>query len=165
MQAVEELGERLGDQRADRLAAGVGGAADPAGQVGRELDGEHHPGLGDLDLPALAGLLDVAAGLTLRQSVLGGQLPCRGGDVVAVGQQRHGGVGALRALVGAGSSTTRHDIRILPLVSNRASRQFHTPVGQSSLELEVAYCVGGVLTVLLAIYLTVGRPTRRPAHQ
>src|SRR5207247_3054696 len=86
----------------------------------------------------------VAAGVTLRQSVLGGQLPCRGGDVVAVGQQRHGGVGALRALVGAGSSTTRHDIRILPLVSNRASRQFHTPVGQSSLELEVAYCVGGV---------------------
>jgi RNA-directed DNA polymerase len=35
-------------------------------------------------------------------------------------------------------------------VSNGASRQFDTLVGQSSLELEVAYCVGGVLSPLLA---------------
>jgi RNA-directed DNA polymerase len=35
-------------------------------------------------------------------------------------------------------------------VSNRASRQFDTPVGQGSLELEVAHCVGGVLSPLLS---------------
>jgi hypothetical protein len=83
VQAVQELGERLGDQRADRLATGLGGATDPAGQVGRELDGEHDPGLGHLDLPVLAGLGEVAAGLALRQALLGGQLPCCLGDVVA----------------------------------------------------------------------------------
>jgi hypothetical protein len=34
-------------------------------------------------------------------------------------------------------------------VSNGASRQFDTPVAKSSLELEVAYCVGGVISPLL----------------
>jgi RNA-directed DNA polymerase len=35
-------------------------------------------------------------------------------------------------------------------VSNWAARQLDTPVGQSGLELEVAYCVGGVASPLLA---------------
>src|SRR5918995_1749178 len=102
------------------------------------------PDPGPLDLPAAAGPLDVAAGLALRQPIPASQSPCRLGDVVAGGQQRHRGVDPLRPLVGTSPSTGRHDARILPLVSNGAARPLTSLIGQGNLELEVAYCVGGV---------------------
>src|ERR671910_813183 len=104
------------------------------------------PDPGPLDLPAAAGPLDVAAGLALRQPIPASQSPCRLGDVVAGGQQRHRGVDPLRPLVGTSPSTGRHDARILPLVSNGAPRPLTSLIGQGNLKLEVAYCVGGVST-------------------
>src|SRR6266498_3659231 len=151
--AVQELGQRAGDQRADRLARGVGGGADPAGQVGGELDGEHHRRSGHRDGAERAGPFDVAAGLPLRQPGAVGQRSARLDHGHPCVQQLGGGVDPLRSFVGPRPPPVRHDTHMLLLMSTPA-QSLPSHVRQDGLELEVAYCVGGVASPLLAnVYL------------
>src|SRR6266545_7511480 len=151
--AVQELGQRAGDQRADRLARGVGGGADPAGQVGGELDGEHHRRSGHRDGAERAGPFDVAAGLPLRQPGAVGQRSARLDHGHPCVQQLGGGVDPLRSFVGPRPPPVRHDTHMLLLMSTPA-QSLPSHVRQDGLELEVAYCVGGVASpILSSIYL------------
>lgn len=119
----------------------------------RQLDGEHPGRLRHRNRPTSGSAVDVPAGLPLRQPEPAGQLTGRISHQGTIGQQVSGRVDPRSVLIATSPTTTNHDINILPNMSHasRDTRQtFQPPVTERYLEAEVAHCVGGVLSPLLA---------------
>ena len=108
--------------------------------------------------PFVPGPLHVAAGLALRQPVTSGQVPGRVDHVHPRVKQLRGGVDPLGHLIGPSSTTISHDTYILLLsvtqgggpTARLPEQLLPAPIRQSDVELEVRYCVGGVISPLLA---------------
>ena len=110
--AVEELRQRHGDQRTDRLPAALGVLPHPTDQIARQFHGKDPLGPRDLHGPGVARALHVAAGLPFGDPMSARQLPGGVRDR-PFRQQLGGGVDASRVLVGPRSAFPRHAIRLL----------------------------------------------------
>ena len=164
MRPRQELLQRLRDHRGQRPPRRGGMRTHPRDERHRQLDGEHRGRGGHRNMSGPAGALHVAVRLPGRTAEPAGQLPrgvgCRHPRV----QQVRGGIDPLGEHVttsasATGRPTTRHVTNILLDMSHRRTdtpRQFDTPIAQRHLKAEVANCVGGVTSPLLAnIYLHV----------
>ena len=164
MRPRQELLQRLRDHGGQRPPRRGGMRTDPRDERHRQLDGEHRGRGGHRNMSGPAGALHVAVRLPGRTAEPAGQLSrgvgCRHPRV----QQVRGGVDPLGEHVTTSASATgrptkRHVTNILLDMSRRRTgtpRQFDTPIAQRHLKAEVANCVGGVLSPLLAnIYLHV----------
>jgi len=160
MRPRQEFLQRLRDHGRQRPPRRGGMRTDPRDERHRQLDGEHRGRGGHRNMPGPAGALHVAVRLPGRTAEPAGQLPrgvgCRHTRV----QQVRGGVDPLGEHVttsATGRPTTRHVTNILLDMSWRPTdtpRQFDTPIAQRHLKAEVANCVGGVLSPMLAnVYL------------
>lgn len=160
MRPRQELLQRLRDHGGERAARGGGVPTDPRDKWHRQLDGEHPARCRHHDMPGSAGPLDVAMRLTGRATEPLGQLPPSSCHRHARIQQIRGGVDSLGEH-GTTSATSRatlnHVTNVLPNMSHRLTdtpRTLDPPIAQGHLEAEVANCVGGVISPLLAnIYL------------
>ena len=164
MRPRQELLQRLRDHGGQRPPRRGGMRTDPRDERHRQLDGEHRGRGGHRDMPGPTGALHVAVRLPGRTAEPAGQLSrgvgCRHTRV----QQVRGGVDPLGQHVTTSASATgrptkRHVTNILLDMSHRLTdtpRQFDTPIAQRHLKTEVANCVGGVISPLLAnVYLHV----------
>src|SRR6185312_11808984 len=117
---------------------------------------EHRGRGGHRNMPGPAGALHVAVRLPGRTAEPAGQLPRGVSRRHPRVQQVRGGVDPLGEHVttsATGRPTTRHVTNILLDMSWRPTdtpRQFDTPIAQRHLKAEVANCVGGVISPLLA---------------
>ena len=122
-------------------------------QSGRHLDREHHGGFRHRDPARRRRLIHIAAGLPRRAAEPCGQHP--GGlrrRHAALGQLR-GRVDPLSMLAAASAAMDSHAITILPdmsLPTRDTPRPFQPPVAQRDIKAEVIYCVGGVISPVLA---------------
>ena len=158
MRPRQELLQRLRDHGGQRPPRRGGMRTDPRDERPRQLDGEHRGRGGHRNMPGPAGALHVAVRLPGRTAEPAGQLSrgvgCRHTRV----QQVRGGVDPLGEHVTTSATatarpTTRHVTNILLDMSPRPTdtpRQFDTPIAQRHLKAEVANCVGGVISPLLA---------------
>ena len=158
MRPRQELLQRLRDHGGQRPPRRGGMGTDPRDERHRQLDGEHRGRGGHRNMSGPAGALHVAVRLPGRTAEPAGQLSrgvgCRHPRV----QQVRGGVDPLGEHVTASASATgrptnRHVTNILLDMSHRRTdtpRQFDTRIAQRHLKAEVANCVGGVLSPLLA---------------
>jgi hypothetical protein len=162
MRPRQEFLQRLRDHGRQRPPRRGGMRPDPRDERHRQFDGEHRGRGGHRNMSGPAGALHVAVRLPGRTAEPAGQLPrgvgCRHTRV----QQVRGGVDPLGEHVttsATGRPTTRHVTNILLDMSRRRTdtpRQFDTPIAQRHLKAEIANCVGGVSSPLLAnIYLHV----------
>jgi len=164
MRPRQELLQRLRDHGGQRPPRRGGLRTDPRDERHRQLDGEHRGRGGHRNMSGPAGALHVAVRLPGRTAEPAGQLSrgvgCRHTRV----QQVRGGIDPLGEHVttsasATGRPTNRHVTNILLDMSHRRTdtpRQFDTPIAQRHLKAEVANCVGGVISPLLAnIYLHV----------
>ena len=158
MRPRQEFLQRLRDHRRQRPPRRGGMRTDPRDERHRQFDGEHRGRGGHRNMPGPAGALHVAVRLPGRTAEPAGQLVrgvgCRHTRV----QQVRGGVDPLGEHVttsasATGRPTTRHVTNILLDMSHRRTdtpRQFDTPIAQRHLKAEVANCVGGVVSPVLA---------------
>jgi hypothetical protein len=158
--ALQELGQGLGDQRRDALTRAPRRPPDAPGNDSRQLHGEDDFRPGDLHAALVPGSFDVAPSLALRQLVTPRQCQAGVGHSHPAGQQVDSGVYPLGYLIVPSPPTLRHDIYILLYMSlgvvDLAPAFLALDVRQRDFELEVRYCVRGVLSPLLAnVYLTV----------
>ena len=164
MRPRQELLQRLRDHRRQRPPRRGGMRTDPRDERHRQLDGEHRGRGGHRNMSGPAGALHVAVRLPGRTAEPAGQLSRGLGCRHTRLQQVRGGVDPLGEHVttsasATGRPTNRHVTNILLDMSHRRTdtpRQFDTPIAQRHLKAEVANCVGGVTSPLLAnIYLHV----------
>jgi len=152
--AFEEFRQGLGDQRRDALARRSRHASDPSGEDGGQLHREHHLRPGGLHHALVPGSFYVAARLALGEPMTSRQRLRGVHHLHPAGQQLDRGIHPFGHLIGPSSTTRRHDTYILPLMSltvvDLATSLLALDIGQSDVELEVRYCVGGVLSPLLA---------------
>jgi Reverse transcriptase (RNA-dependent DNA polymerase)/Group II intron, maturase-specific domain len=158
MRPRQELLQRLRDHGGQRPPRRGGMRTDPRDERHRQLDGEHRGRGGHRNMSGPAGALHIAVRLPGRTAEPAGQLSrgvgCRHPRV----QQVRGGVDPLSEHVttsasATGRPTNRHVTNILLDMSHRRTdtpRQFDTPIAQRHLKAEVANCVGGVISPLLA---------------
>jgi len=129
----------------------------PRHQPYRELDGEHHARLRHLHRSTVGSAGDIAPGLPLRAPEPPGQLAGRVRHRGAAGHQLSGSVDPRSVLITTSTTTINHDINILLDMSHPLSdmrRTLQPAITQRHLEAEVAHCVGGVVSPLLAnVYL------------
>jgi len=148
---IEELLQRLSDHSRNGPAGPGSVLTHPRRQQARQPDGEHRAGRRHQHRTASCGLLDVTTCLPLGQPETRREHPSRLGDRQA--QELHRRVDPLGVLLSASATTTSHDTNILQFMSFTACdtpRPLQAPIPQHDLELEVANCVGGVLSPLLA---------------
>ena len=151
--ARQKLLQRLGDHRGDGPPRSGGVRPHPRHQLYWQLDGEHRGRLRHLHRPSGGSALDIPARLALREPEPAGQLTGRIRHPSAGGHQLSCRVDPRGVLVGTSPTTTSHAIKILPNMSHtpRDTRQTLQPaVTQRHLEAEVAHCVGGVVSPILA---------------
>ncbi len=125
----------------------------PPSQLGRQLDREHHGRFRDGNSPTTSSPLGIPAGLPDRAAEPPCQHPGNLGHRHAGLHQLGSSVDPLSTLHIAHTTTTSHAISILlnmSLTVRDTPRPFQPPVAQRDVEAEVAHCVGGVLTPLLA---------------
>jgi len=152
----------LRDHRRQRPARLGGVPADSRDKRHRQFDREHRGWGWHRDMSGAAGPLHVPVCLPRRTAEPLGQPRCRIRRRDTVIQQIGSSVDPLRELVGASASTASrttlsHVTNVLPDMSRLPGdtpRTLHPAVVQRHLEAEVAHCVGGVISPLLAnIYL------------
>jgi RNA-directed DNA polymerase len=158
MRPRQEFLQRLRDHGGQRPPRRGGMRTDPRDERHRQLDGEHRGRGGHRNMSGPAGALHVAVRLPGRTAEPAGQLSrgvgCRHPRV----QQVCGGVDPLgehatTSASATGRPTKRHVTNILLDMSRRRAdtpRQFDTPIAQRHLKAEVANCVGGVVSPVLA---------------
>jgi hypothetical protein len=150
----QKLAQRLRDQGGDRGAGLARAVSHPGNQRRRQLDGEHDRRLRHGRRPAGRGLLRVAVCLADRDAE-----PVRH-QLRTLGKRCPGckairsGVDPRRVLASVSTvPATRHDINIQPFMSFLdldTPRQLQPSVTQRDVKAEVAKCVGGVVSPLLA---------------
>jgi hypothetical protein len=127
--------------------------ADMVGQGTGQLDGEHDARLGNFNTPSGHGLLHIPARLADRHAtplghrVSGGENGNPGIKEISGGVDPPGELGAIDTIA------TNHVTNLLPIMAlftHDPTRLFQPTVLQRHLELEVANCVGGVLSPVLA---------------
>ena len=162
MRPRQELLQGLRDHGRQRAPRRDGVRPDPRDERHRQLDGEHRGRGGHRNMSGPAGALHVAVRLPRRTTEPLRQLPRGIRRPHTRVQQVRSSVDPLREHVTTSAPTagrTRHVINVLLDMSNPpadAPRPFDTPIAQRCLEAEVANCVGGVISPLLAnIYLHV----------
>src|SRR5215207_9554112 len=127
--------------------------AHPIRQRSRQLDGEHHVGLGNFNPSSSHGLLHIPACLPHRHAVPTGHRASDGDGGHARPDQIGGGIDPPGVFDAIDTATTNHATNLLPimtLLTLSARKKFQPPVAQRHLETEVAHCVGGVLSPLLS---------------
>src|SRR6266571_6105410 len=118
-----------------------------------QLDGEHHVGLGNFNPSSSHGLLHVPACLTDRHAVPTGHRASGGNGGHPRPDQIGGGVDPPGVLDAIDTITPNHVMNILPIMTPPtpwARKTLQPPVAERHLEAEVAHCVGGVLSPVLA---------------
>src|SRR5829696_3135684 len=121
--------------------------AHPIRQRSRQLDGEHHVGLGNFNPSSSHGLLHIPACLPHRHAVPTGHRASDGDGGHARPDQIGGGIDPPGVFDAIDTATTNHATNLLPimtLLTLSARKKFQPPVAQRHLETEVAHCVGGV---------------------
>ncbi len=162
MRPRQELLQGLRDHGGQRPPRRGGIRPDPRDERHRQLDGEHRGRCRYRDMPGPTRALHVAVRLPRRTAEPAGQLSRGIRRSHTRIQQVRSSVDPLREHVTTSAPTvgrTRHVINVLLNMSHRltdAPRPFDTPIAQRHLKAEVANCVGGVISPLLAnIYLHV----------
>lgn len=156
MRPRQELLQRLRDHGGQRPPRRGGMRPDPRDERHRQLDGEHRGRVGHRDMSGPAGALHIAVRLPERTAEPAGQLPRGVGRRHPRVQQVRGGVDPLGEHVttsATGRPTNSHVTNILLDMSHRRTdtpRQFDTPIAQRHFKAEIANCVGGVISPLLA---------------
>src|SRR5450755_1058305 len=152
----QEFHQRRGDHRGDRQPVLGRIGPHPADQSLRQFHRESHCPVGDLD-PAMARGVDVPAGLPHGHTEPAGEHLRRLRRSGPGRSEPHRGVDPRGVLAVADPTHTRHVINIQPDMSDvvgdallRTRRLLQPPVTQCHLEGEVAHCVGGVISPLLA---------------
>ena len=145
---MQELLDGLGHDAAQRAPAVPGMGAQVMQQADRELDREGDRRRWDIECPDRLGALHVAAGLALGELVAAGKVPGGLGNGLTGAQQLGGRIDPTSTLVGRRPAT--HDTGILLQVSSKRAPSLDSWPRQHRLELEVRYCVGGVISPLLA---------------
>jgi len=142
---IETTPHRLADRRAQRQPTRTRVASQPSDQRRREADREHRRALRHHD-PVRHRLrrVYVPTRLTLGQTMLDLQRAHRVRRR-AVAQQHHRAVDPFGVLVGEGSAAGHQ-----PLGYHRITADSFSPAAESTLKLEVRYCVGAVASPLLA---------------
>src|SRR5450755_4596059 len=149
----EKLLQRLGHHGGDRPPRHPGMLTHPLRKTSRHLDREHRRRLRNHHGSRPGRDLRVAAGLTLRAAEPPGKHPGRLSHRNPRRDQPSGRVDALGVLHATHPATTRHVTNVLPDLSHvrcNTPRPLATPVAQRHLKAEVATCVGGALSPLLA---------------
>jgi len=147
----QELLQRLRHHGGDRPPRRPGMLADGSPKPRRQLDREHRRRLRHIHAPSQCRALRITAGLPLRAAEPARQQP---------GSLSHRNTRLRQVSSSILTSTnpiTSHAINVLPGMSQPgldAPRQFQPPVAQRDIKTEVAHCVGGVASPLLAnVYL------------
>jgi Group II intron, maturase-specific domain/Reverse transcriptase (RNA-dependent DNA polymerase) len=156
MRPREELLQRLRDDGGERAPRASGVGADPCDERHRQLDGKYACRVRHRNMPIDTRALHVAMRLPRRAAEPLGKLPRGIRRRHARVQQVRRGVDPLGEHVTT-SATSRtivnHVTNVLPTMSRHladAPRPLNTPVAQRHLKTEVAHCVGGVVSPLLA---------------
>jgi hypothetical protein len=130
--------------------------ADGSPKSRRQLDREHRRRLRHIDAPSLRRALRITAGLPLRAAEPARQLPGGFSHRNTSRCQVSSSVDPLGILTST-NPVTSHAINVLPGMSQprrNTPRPFQPPVAQRDIKAEVAHCVGGVVSPLLAnVYL------------
>ena len=155
--ARQKLLQRLRHHSGDRAPRSPGMLADGGRKPHRQLDREHRACLGNHDAARPRRLIHIPAGLPLRTAQPPGQRPRGLRRRHPCLRQIRGRVDALSVLTTTSTTTDRHAVNVLLDTSDTicdTPRPFQPPVAQRDVKAEVAHCVGGVASPLLAnVYL------------